>query len=128
MSQARMRSIRRKAESVSLSDEIITLALSARRRAEHPPTVEKSVRSRIRFESLVDKRFPRSSSRYRLANAEPLTECDPESMRLVIFLSLQRRSALYSYRCTCPDFWEQFSFAYATSGLSKIVEELEERK
>ena len=82
-----MRSIREKAESMSLSDEIFTLSFHARLRAEHPPSVDKNVRSRKRFESLADKRFPRSSSRCRLANAEPLTECDPESMRLVIFLS-----------------------------------------
>src|SRR3984893_5430569 len=86
-----MRSVRRKAESVSLSDEIIALALHARLRAQHPLSVDKSVRSRIRFESLADKRFLRSSGRYRLANADSLTGFDPESRRLVIFLSLPRQ-------------------------------------
>src|SRR3981081_3471240 len=91
MSQGQTRSIRKKAESVSLSDETFTLALHARLRAKHPSTVDRSVRSRIHFESSADKRFLRSSSRYRLANAEPPTKFDPESRRLVIFLSLPRQ-------------------------------------
>src|SRR5258707_13414867 len=63
-----------------------------RSRGTNPPqAADKSVRSRIRFESLADKRFPRLSSRCRLANAEPLTEFDPGSRCLVIFLSLPRQ-------------------------------------
>src|ERR1700737_3609154 len=90
--EGRTRSIRTTAESVSLSDKFFTLALLAKLRAEHLPAVDKSVRSRKGFESLADKRFPRSSSRCRLTTVEPLTKFDPESRRLVIFLSLPRQN------------------------------------
>jgi hypothetical protein len=42
MSQARSRSVRKKAEGLSLSAEFFTLAFHVRLRAQHPPTVDKA--------------------------------------------------------------------------------------
>ena len=56
MSQAWPRTVRKKAESLSLSGKFFALALHARLRAQHPPT--------------VDKRFLRSSSRCLLKYTE----------------------------------------------------------
>ncbi len=53
MSQVQTRTVRKKAGSVSLSAEFFTFALHARLRAQHPPTADKSVRSRIRLESAL---------------------------------------------------------------------------
>jgi hypothetical protein len=53
MSQVQTRTVRKKAGSVSLSAEFLTFALHARLRAQHPPTADKSVRSRIRLESAL---------------------------------------------------------------------------
>jgi hypothetical protein len=49
MSQAWTRTVRKKAESLSLSAKFFALALHVRLRTQHPPT--------------ADKQFPRSSSR-----------------------------------------------------------------
>ena len=54
MSQAWTRTVRKKAESLSLSAKFFALALHVRLRAQHPPT--------------ADKRFLRSSSRCTRAN------------------------------------------------------------